>query len=320
MPPVTGIASAWNPALKRRTDLNWASFDVGRVGSAAPIENASDVGAGSGAIKVSGSGAAVDGSDIAAASGTVGGGADSFGVSTYIVQSLNTGINNGVAAYDNAGCGLTAVWDGTYAVLTWPAAGNAGLKYDFPIKARTQLYVRVRVKAFQGAAAISKLLKMVGDSTGGGTPTSNFTFGPQFQGYAGGAPRALGLAYSDSPSGGDNSVSWLLDGTLSGAGVYSQTPHPTFVTGVQTNLTANETLIEIFWKFNTNGNADGETAIWIDGVLKTYAINVINCGTNLQKMDYFGIGELRGDSLSGSLIEKYRDFALSDERPVGRGI
>jgi hypothetical protein len=266
------------------------------------------------------SGALVTVSPSAPAAVAIGGSTDSFGISTYDVQSLNTGINNGITLGNNGSPAFTASWDGTYAVLTWPTPGNSGLIYSFPVKARTQLYARVRVKAFQGVAAISKMLKMIGDSRGGGNPTSNFTLGPQLQGYAGGAPRALGLAYSDALGGGDNSVSWVLDGTLSGGGAYSRTPHPTFNVGAQTNLTANETLVEIFWKYNTDGNSDGEIAIWIDGVLKTWAVNVINCGTGLQKMDYVGVGELRGDSITGSLIELYRDFAISPNRPIGRGI
>lgn len=241
------------------------------------------------------------------------GSADAFGITTYQTQSLNGGIDGGLNVSNDSGASFSAGWDGTYATLSWDTAGTAGLRWEPANPNQRQVYIRLRVKAFQGAAAVSKILKMKGP----GSSYSNFTFGPQLQSYSGGAPRAIGLAYSDAVGGGDNSTSWLLDGTLSGGGVYSRVPRPTFRVGTQTNLTASETVVEVFWKFNDDGKPNGEIAIWIDGALKTHAVNLYNCGTGLQKIGYIGVGEYSGVS---GVIEKFRDFAVSYDRPVGRGI
>lgn len=264
---------------------------------------------------------------------------------TWVVQSLQTGINNGVNFSDDKGGngpnGLpnNAVWvpaagtDPGFARVTLNNGGTSGLRWEFPDNTHKQVYWEVTMRPnyrpgydptppspHDVAYTNSKMFKLLGWGNVHGGNTSNVTIGPQLATYVGPPGAAAGVAYSDAPEGGDNLVSWYFTGVLGGGGSYTPgVPHPTFLTTINTLVDANWARWRIWIKYNDDGLANGEFAIWYRGVLVLHAINVVNCGVGLQKMGAIGLTEYttpvsRASTTTGCQ-EDWSDLRIAYTRP-----
>lgn len=245
----------------------------------------------------------------------------------FAIQSLVTGINNGLVFQDDTGGNNQpgqnqGLWltDGTggFGRLNWasPAAGTAGFRWltiDQTLS-KGGVYIKYDIRRTQNQN--SKELKLFGN----GYPNnfSNFTTGCNVGGYSG---TRMGLSYSDSVSGGDINTQFWLDAapTLTGGSSYSRTPHPTINVHIGGNEVINGKWQTIEWyiRHNTDGNPDGEMACWLNGTLIFWAVNVYNCRTGGQGFNRVDIG---GYAPTSGTIEDYRNFSAGYFKPTGRGI
>ena len=243
----------------------------------------------------------------------------------WAIQSLVTGINNGLTwgddtggnnqTTDNNGRWLTDSTGG-FCRINWVKGGTSGVRWLTIDQNLSKAGVYCRYDLRRTQSQNSKELKLFGN----GYPTnySNFTTGCNTGGYTG---TTMGLSYSDSVSGGDINTQMILSQapTLTGGSSYSRTPHPTINNHIGGTELINGTWQTIEWwiKHNTDGVANGEMACWLNGTLIFWAVSVFNCRTGGQGFSRVDIG---GYAPTAGTIEDYRNFYASYTRPTGRGI
>lgn len=243
--------------------------------------------------------------------------ADAFGISNYAITSLITGINNGLAFGDDHGgnsASFTSDGTGNYAILNWAGGGTAGLRWTAVDTAQKQIYLRYDLRRSQNDN--TKELKVF--SKNYPTTYSNCTWGCNTGGYIG---VTQGLSYSDATGGGDIGVQFNLGSypTLTGGSAFTRTPHPTLVTQTASNESISSVweTHEIFWLQNDDGINNGEVAKWFNGALVLHLTDMWNCGTGQQGLSRVDLGAYA--NIAG-VVEHYRKFYGSYDRPVGRGI
>ena len=246
-------------------------------------------------------------------------GTDAYGIQTYAAQNLITAQDMTV---NPGGSGNNVQWitneSEPFARINYVTAFTFGLRWSFADRNQSQFYARFKIR--RSASACSKMFKCLGQRFNGGADYSNTTFGPSIFGYT---STGIGIQWDDGISGGnDNGIGYNMAGAMAGgttSGSFSRA-QPT-VTGTSTYSidTGGSTWVEfeIFTKFNSNNTPDGEVIIWIDGALKFHATGVYNCVNDGQPRDVIGLGEY---SASSGFSEDYKQFYVSSERPVGRGV
>ena len=246
----------------------------------------------------------------------------------FAVTSLITGINNGVTAFDDHG-GNQINWmsDGTGGFARVQntntsgvvQGGTCGLTWSVSDTTKSGIYIKYDLRRTT-ASYNSKECKIFG--LGYPTIFSDFTWGCNTGGYQGNTP---GLSYSDASTGGDINTQFNLYAapTLTGGSSYSRLPHPTVQTqplsSYRYDVAGNWQTHEIWMQQNADGSANGEVAQWIDGTLIFWANAMWNCRTGGQgfvRVDLYGYT----DPINGAFTEDYRNFYVSYDRPVGRGI
>lgn len=248
-----------------------------------------------------------------------GSGVDAYGIGTYAVSSLITGINGtGITINDNTSGAATATWtsDGTgnFARIQWPiGGGNIGIGWDVADTTKRGIYIRYKYRRW--FADHSKRLKYFGN----GYPTnySNCTHAVDYSG------QARAFAFSDKTTGGDIDVEYFYGSypTLTGGSNYSQTPHPTKQVDVAYNEPIDGTwiLCEEWFQHSTDGNNDGEKWSAVDGVTKTYLSNAYTCRTGGQGFVRVSLGDYL-QSNAAIVYEDFKEVYISYDRPVGRGL
>lgn len=238
---------------------------------------------------------------------------------TFAIQSLFTGVNNGLVFQDDAG-GNLGTWmtdaTGGFGRLNWASGGTAGFRWLTidQTASKSGVYLKYDIRRTQSQN--SKELKLFGN----GYPTiySNFTMGCNVGGYSG---TRMGLSYSDSVSGGDINTQFWLDAApaLTGGSSYSRTPHPTINNHIGGNedIAGNWQTLEWYVRHNTDAGPDGEMACWLNGTLIFWAVNVYNCRTGGQGFNRVDIG---GYAPTAGTILDCRNFSAGYFRPTGRGI
>lgn len=241
------------------------------------------------------------------------------GITTYAAQLLRTGLT-GLTQDIYPGNTITWMTDEAegYARINWVTGHTHGLHYDV-LSAhgnQTQVYTKVYIR--RTMANSSKVLKI----NGAGSPyQSNTTLiGPTAGGYTGDEINAYWGDVVNSNN--DNSVPYRMDGVLTGGGSLTRAA-PTFnhspLARKYMNITGAWEYYETFVKFNDSGVQNGECAIWQNRTLIFHASSVWNCadGTNQNIINYVGLGEYTS---MANVVEDYKLFDISFERPVGRGI
>lgn len=225
---------------------------------------------------------------------------------------------------DSGGSG-TAQWTtddtGGFARITWVNNGTRGLRWRGGMSTQhNQIYIKFDLRRYS-TSYNTKQLKIFGRGNlqSPQQPYSNFTFGPQRTGYDGGTG-AGGVVWSDSPSGGDNSASPSYGGYTSppstgGGGSFSRTPYPTQTVttpGVTQAINDWDTW-EMFVRYNDDGINNGIIAVRKAGVLIFRYDNVWNCGTGLQWIGGFSLGEY---ATTAGAIEDFRRVYASWNTPA----
>jgi hypothetical protein len=246
------------------------------------------------------------------------GGADSYGITTYALQTLITGLNNGAILNDNTSGAATGAWtsDGTgsFYRMTYPAAGgNAGPYWSGIDSSKRQIYVRWDYR--RNSNNHTKRMKIFGK----GYPTnySNFNVHVDYSGTP------LGISYSDKTGGGDIDVQFFIGSypTLTGGSAFSRSPHPVEQVDIATNEHTNSTwdTHEFFGLHNDDGTPNGEIAYWYNGTLILWLTAMYNCRTGGQGFAAVTLCDYANNPGS-TLIEDVRNWYVSYDRPTGRGI
>lgn len=245
---------------------------------------------------------------------------DDRGISEYLIQTLVTG-TDGLTVFGNSEI-IDIDWsddDGGFVRLTWSDAGSAGLRYRVN-ESTKQVYISYEIR--RHSAYFSKQLKVNDRSVGPGCDCSNMTFGPSFSGGLNSQITAWGINYGDGISGSnDNQIANDIEGYDPGDPFTRDPPRNRVVSDMddwRQDVTGTVWhLVEIFVKFNDPDTPNGEVAVWFEGELVLWEDLMYN-STNLNGYPRdIGIGEV---SYRAGLVEDYRDFRVSLERPVGRGI
>lgn len=250
---------------------------------------------------------------------TEAGGGDT-GISEYEIETLITGLDGLTENDDNSE--LTVSWEtgeGGFARLTWADDGTSGLRYAIQAETK-QVYISYEIR--RHSAYFSKQIKVLDRSVGGGTNYSNMTFGPSHGAGLEQQSRGFGINYGDGVSGtNDNAIANDIEGFDAGD-PFTRAPPRNRVTSSDAAYQQDVSgtvwrLVEIFVKFNDPDTQNGEVAIWFDGELVLWEDQMYNSTNANGYPSTIGIGEV---SYHDGLVEDYRRFRVSVERPVGRGI
>src|ERR1051325_4482704 len=192
----------------------------------------------------------------------------------FALTSLQTGINNGLVFSDDTGgtCGAggncgTWMTDGTggFGRLNYVAGGTSGFRWQVSDQSKTGIYIQYDLR-WNSADQVNNTKEIKVFSKNYPTKYSNFTGGCNTGGYTG---NQMGLSYSDNiVTGGDINTQFLLYQfpTLTGGSSYTQPQPRSRVVPTQVASQENTTgvwqTIAHWYQQNSDGNADGEYAIW----------------------------------------------------------
>jgi hypothetical protein len=157
-------------------------------------------------------------------------------------------------------------------------------------------YLGFYAKLVNKQASWPKFLKFFGLPNG--TDYSNWTLGTHYYQQA-----ALGRIShgGGSPIGDSQYVIKWNDGTNTGTGTINYSSNQLF-----TWPDENWHRFVVYWKLNTNGNADGAFRVWIDGVLQLDAQNVVNrADTNPRGFTRFSLGDYTDNATLDSVPTYY---------------
>ncbi len=194
---------------------------------------------------------------------------------SWAFEGLETGLTGMTNDPDNG----TVEWNaGGFARITYTAAGTTSLNYVIPTASQgAQILVQFDIR--RHSTSCSKILKIpsVGLIQSPYNKYSNVT--ALSGGYS--SQKISITGYSSDSNGGDAELKVDMDGTVSGT--YRRSA-PTFTVSqpsdVNFDVTGTVWHTMKFWaKFNSNNTADGEFAVWKDGVLLLHMQNVWNCAT-----------------------------------------
>lgn len=238
--------------------------------------------------------------------------------------------NAGLQRADDGSTGNGCVWtsDATGGYLKYTAVnpGTCGLRYTVPTTGLHEICVQYDIRRHSNLC--SKQCKTYGwgqANPTGSPPTSNATFGCTMGGYSG---TTYGVYYGDVATGSnDVSVAYNASGYPTGSlpsigygSAFSRTPYPTQSTIIGATQDITGTVWEtymVYFRGSSPSTADGQIAIWKNGVLVMNQTAMWNCSSTTQDRGGFALYEYSSNS---GFVEDYRNVYAMFAKPVGMGI
>lgn len=250
---------------------------------------------------------------------------NAIAVNPWYWEGLSSGLG-GLTADTSHG---TVVWNaGGFARITYVTAGVTDLEYRSTPAGNSEITVQYDIRRHQANG--SKQLKIFSrHSSGAGALTAQQPFS-----YSGSKPS---YTYSDNSNSGDNDCEINLLGAFRGGTAATRTPAFTKSTFQASDAAVQQDITGTVWetwkvyeKRNSDNVADGELAVWKDGVLVLHLTNMWNCATTVSDGTNPGVSDSerilyreRGRvalgayaNVGGGWYEDYRNLKIGFFRPA----